>query len=148
MQINTSRFGTLDVQANETLLFPRGLIGFESCRHWVLLPDTERTEVAWLQSLAMGSVALPVVSPRRYQSDFRIRVSQRQLGPLELHTQDRFYVLVVVSKTGSRFTINLKSPLVFNLSRRLGAQVICEDDQPVSLPIGTWSEPRAIRLAA
>jgi flagellar assembly factor FliW len=65
MQVNTTRFGTVEIQPEDILLFSRGLIGFEAHRHWVLLADARNSGVAWLQSLTEPTVAVPMVSPRR-----------------------------------------------------------------------------------
>lgn len=46
-------------------------------------------------------------------------------------------MLSVVSQSDGDLTLNLKAPLVINLDRRLGRQVITSDDQPVALAINT-----------
>lgn len=146
MLIETSRFGSVDIQADDILLFPLGLFAFENVRHWILLADTENKAVGWLQSVADPAVALPVVSPRRFAPNYQIRISRSQLGPLELAKPDHAYVLTVVSKTESQITINLKAPLIINLDRRLGRQVVTNDDQPLQLEIAPI--PRTYRRSA
>ena len=84
MQVATTRFGSLAVDVDDLLHFPRGLMGFEDCRHWVLLADTNNSAVGWLQSADRPAVAVAVVSPRRFTPEYRIRVGQSQLAGLEL----------------------------------------------------------------
>ena len=50
MRIETQRFGTLRLNAEQLFLFPQGLIGMETLRQWALLPDPDNASVAWLQS--------------------------------------------------------------------------------------------------
>ena len=59
MQVNTSRFGMVEILPEDILLFSRGLIGFESHRHWVLLADGGSSGVAWLQSLTDPRLPCP-----------------------------------------------------------------------------------------
>jgi len=136
MQIQTTRFGTVTLEADDILLFPHGLIAFEDCRHWVLLNDGDNDSLGWLQSVSRAEVALPVVSPRRFVPGYQVRVARTQLQPLELAQFDSAFVLSIVSKDGPSLTVNLKAPLVVNLDRRLGRQVITTDEQPVALAIG------------
>jgi len=135
MQIATTNFGHVDIEVDDILLFPHGVIAFEDCRHWVLLGDNENEALAWLQSVSRQEVALPVVSPRRFAPEYSVHVSRGQLLPLEFSQFDALYVLAVVSKSDGDLTLNLKAPLIINLDRRLGRQVITSDDQPVALTL-------------
>jgi flagellar assembly factor FliW len=137
MQISTSHFGVVEIDVDDILLFPSGLVAFEDCQHWVLLADTDNPALAWLQSVSRPEVALPVVSPRRFAPGYSVRVSRAQLVPLEFSHFDQAYVLAVVGRSDGDFTLNLKAPLIVNLDRHLGRQVITSDDQPVALPLPT-----------
>ena len=68
MLVQTTRFGQIDAQQKQVLVFPQGLIGFEACRHWLIVPDPHNADVAWLQSLSQMQVALPMVSPRKFRA--------------------------------------------------------------------------------
>jgi flagellar assembly factor FliW len=137
----------MDINHSDMLLMPHGLIGFETCRHWVLLSSQDNDEVAWLQSVALANVALPVVSPRRFAPNYRAHVHKRDLELLHLHTEDQLYVLSIVSKSGVTLTANLKSPILLNASRHIAIQVVVTDDQPLAMPLGL-TNTAAIRRAA
>ena len=147
MQIESSRFGKMEINHSDMLLMPHGLIGFETCRHWVLLSSQDNDEVAWLQSIALSNVALPVVSPRRFAPNYRAHVHKRNLDLLYLHTEDQFYVLSIVSKSGVTLTANLKSPILLNATRHIAIQVVVTDDQPLAMPLGLTNSV-AVRRAA
>ncbi|MEX2175120.1 MAG: flagellar assembly protein FliW [Pirellulaceae bacterium] len=132
MQIITSRFGPVEIDIEDILLFPHGVIAFEACRHWVLLADDQNDSLGWLQSVTDCEIALPVVSPRRFAPQYQVHLTRGQLAPLELSHFDQAYVLTVVSKSDDELTLNLKAPLVINLDRRLGRQVIASDEQSVA----------------
>ena len=66
MRIDTQRFGTLRLETDQLFLFPQGLIGMETLRHWALLPDMENPAVAWLQSASRGDRAVALISPRAF----------------------------------------------------------------------------------
>lgn len=147
MQISTSHFGPVEIEVDDILLFPHGVVAFEDCRHWVLLADSDNDALAWLQNVTRPEVALPVVSPRRFAPHYSVHVSRGQLLPLEFSQFDHAYVLAVVSKSDGDLTLNLKAPLIVNLDRRLGRQVITCDEQPVALALPT-SCPALLRKSA
>jgi flagellar assembly factor FliW len=135
MQITTTHFGPVEIDVEDILVFPQGVIAFEDCQHWVLLSDAENPALAWLQSVSRAEVALPVVSPRRFLPEYSVHVGRGQLLPLEFSQFDQAYVLAIVSQSDGDLTLNLKAPLIINLDRRLGRQVITSDEQPVALAL-------------
>lgn len=147
MQIQTTRFGQIELDHSDILLMPHGLIGFETCRHWVLLSNPSNEDVAWLQSVGSAPVAVPVVSPRRFDPDYRVQIVRRDLSLLHLHSDDQVFVLAVVSKNGHALTMNLKSPILLNASRQIAVQVVCNDDRPLSMPIGLTTHARMLKAA-
>lgn len=147
MQIQSSRFGTLDVHHSDMLFMPQGLIGFETCRHWVLLANDDNEEVAWLQSVALSDVAMPVISPRRFLPNYKLHVHRRDLDVLQAHQRDQIFVVTVVNRTGDNLTTNLKSPIILNSTQRLAVQVVVTDDQPLAHPLALVDSHR-IRAVA
>lgn len=131
MLIQTSRFGQLQINAEDLFHFPAGVIGFEDSKRWVLLADAENEAVGWLQSTSQPDVAMAVVSPRRFAAHYRVHVSRGDLGTLCLDNLDRAFILCCVSRHPQGLTMNLKAPVIINLDRRLGCQVVTTDDQPV-----------------
>jgi flagellar assembly factor FliW len=131
MEIPTTRFGPIEVQADDVIRFPEGLPGLEECRDWVLLAEPDNDALAWLQSVSRADVALAVVSPRRFVPGYRMRVARRELEPLELGRIDRAQVLVIVGRGERCLTLNLKAPIAVNADRRLARQVITNGELSV-----------------
>lgn len=148
MQIESTRFDTIDIRVDDILLFPSGVFAFEKMRHWVLLSDAQNASVGWLQSVSDPAVALPVVSPRRFVKDYQVRVNRSQLAPLELSGPDEAFVLAVVGRHEGRLTLNLKAPLIINLDRRLGRQVVTNDEQPLQLDLAPAPSAESFRRSA
>ncbi|MGE0760267.1 MAG: flagellar assembly protein FliW [Pirellulaceae bacterium] len=135
MLITTTRFGTIAVKPDEILNFAGGLIGYELCRQWLLLADAELDQVGWLQSVTCGEVAMAVISPRRFLPDYEVHVNRSQLESLELTAVDQAFVLNVLAMNEGRLTVNLRAPLIINLDRRIGRQVITTDEQPLQFEL-------------
>jgi len=136
MVIDTTRFGSVDIAADDVIHFPAGLMGLEDCRDWVLLADGQAKTLAWLQSIDRAELALAVVSPRRFVPGYQMRVARRELEPLALDGLDTAGVLLILGKTGRSMVLNLKAPLVVNIQRRLGRQVVTNGELPVQYELG------------
>ena len=146
MDIQTTRFGTVAIEADDILHFPAGLAGLEDCRHWVLLADAQNDALGWLQSASRREIALAVVTPRRFVPDYQVRVARAELQPLAVHHLTDAKVLVVVGKNERSITLNLKAPLLLNLDRRLGRQIVANNDYPVQFELS--SEPATLKKTA
>jgi flagellar assembly factor FliW len=124
MEVDTTRFGRIAFANDDVFHFAEGLPGFSDCRDWMILADPASESVAWLQSVDRGDVALALVSPRRYVPEYQARVFRRSIAPLCLTPGDRVEVLAVVCRTDCSYALNLKAPVILNLDRRLGCQVV------------------------
>jgi len=122
------------------------------------LTDTNNPTLGWLQSLDEGHIALGVVSPRRFVPDYQLRTDRAELQSLELTTARDAEVVVIASRQANGqqaggqigspiggqaggLTLNLRAPLVINVERRRGCQVIAKDDLPVQFPLSLPSLP-------
>ncbi|MEE2642290.1 MAG: flagellar assembly protein FliW [Planctomycetota bacterium] len=139
VKIETTRFGTVEIEKQDILDFESGLIGFGDSRKWVILADTENPAVAWLQSLVDPSLAMAVVSPRRFIPNYQVRLTPSELEPIHLTNVDQAFVLCVVSRNDNRLTMNLRAPVIINLDRKMGAQIMTSDDQPLQYPFANLS---------
>lgn len=142
MEITTSRFGVLAVQPSDILTFDQGLIGLRACRRWVVLADAHNSALGWLQSIDEPESALGVVSPRRFVSDYQLRIARQDLAPLQLVHATDAQVVVIVSRHPEGLALNLRAPLVINVDGRKGRQVIAKDPLPVRLILPTDGEMR------
>ena len=99
--------------------------------------------LAYSQTIEM---ALAVVSPQRFLPGHQVRVARRELAPLELGESGIAEVLAIVGRTERSLTLNLKAPLVINVERSLGHQVIANGDPPLRYKLEC--EPHAFRRIA
>ena len=141
MRINTTRFGRIDVDAGDVLHFASGLPGLEDCRDWALLADAGNDALGWLQSMSRGDVALAVVSPRRFVPDYQVRIPRSELVPLDIVDIRAAQVVVVVGRTGTTLTLNLKAPIVINLETRTGRQVVASGELPLQYELSQERPP-------
>jgi flagellar assembly factor FliW len=126
--IESSRFGSLEIEESAVIEFPTGLIGLGSIR-WALVGDTTDGPFQWLHSLEDGNLALPVTNPWAFFADYEVQLSDADTAKLGA---DQATVLVTVRAGAelSDFSANLRAPILIAEGR--GHQLINEAaDAPV-----------------
>ena len=131
MKINTSRFGEIEVNESDFLTLSEGLIGFPELTQFVLLDHDADSPFKWLQSASDPSMAFITISPLAFRPDYMIEVTEEEVANLKLTNADEAVISVIVTipLDPKKMSANLKAPLVFNLTNRLGKQIILKDAQ-------------------
>ena len=70
MQINSQRFGVVNLEDDAVLNFPEGIIGFPRERGFALIPHQGSSYLAWLQSVSTPELAFPVVSAHYFGNGY------------------------------------------------------------------------------
>jgi len=125
MQIQSTRFGTLEIRDDAVLEFPDGLPGLHGQR-WAFVAKSDDSPFYWLHSVEHAEVAIPVTSPWLFFSDYEVRVPEDEAKSLGLHDASEAYIVCVVRATEdlADTTINLAGPLIINTGTRTGRQVL------------------------
>ena len=63
MLIQTSRFGEIEVEENQIISFPSGLVGFSEDRRFVIREDDAAAPFLWLQSVEDNGLAFVMIEP-------------------------------------------------------------------------------------
>jgi flagellar assembly factor FliW len=111
--IESSRFGTLRVESEEVLEFPRGLIGLGG-RHYTLLDRNPGSGFRWLHSLDDPALALPVVDPRRFFHNFALQLGAEDAARVGAPdpAAAELYVTVRTAPDPADVVVNLRAPIV------------------------------------
>ena len=124
MNIETTRFGTVEVDDARVVTFPSGLLGFSSYREFVLLQPDEDGVFFWLQSVEAPELAFVVTDPSLWIADFKANIRREQMVELDMDAVDDAQVLVIVNKRDDVLTANLQGPLVINVANCTAMQLV------------------------
>lgn len=127
MQIQSSRFGVIEVQDDAVLTLPEGLVGLPGTRY-ALLTQKEESPFLWFHCVDYGDTAVPVTTPWLFFPQYEVRLSDDDAYRLELEDAGQIDVFCIVraAEALGDFTINLLSPVVVNGAKRIARQVINE----------------------
>ena len=124
MEITTSRFGTLNVDDERVMTFPRGLLGFPDYTRYALIQTGEGNYFFWLQCVDDPNLAFVVTDPTIFFKDYEIPLREETQQDLSLSDANFAQVFVICNKVGEWLTGNLLGPIVVNVQNRLAQQIV------------------------
>lgn len=132
MKVRSSRFGELEVQEADLIQFPEGVLGFETVNKFFIVDPADETLVLWLQAVDKPDVAFPILEPRLFKSDYKVRLSGSELRALKLDAQTKkealVYCILTIPGDITKLTANLKAPVVINAQSQIGRQVVLQEN--------------------
>lgn len=124
MEIQTTRFGLINVDDERIMSFPKGLLGFPDYQRYALIQTGEENYFFWLQCVEAPNLAFVVTDPTIFFKDYEVPVREETEQELELKDVAHLQVFVICNKVDEWLTGNLLGPIVVNASNRLACQVV------------------------
>ncbi len=124
MHIDTSRFGSIEVDPDQVLTFTRGLVGFAELHRFVLIQEECNQQFLWLQSLDDAEVAFLVTDPTPFFRGYSAGIREETVQELDLADERDRRLLAICNKVGDWLTANLLGPIVINQKLRLAQQIV------------------------
>ena len=131
MKVETTRFGTLEVDESALISMPGGMLGFEDCTRFLLLQHRAGSNFRWFQSIDEPAVAFVVVDPVTHFASYEFEVSDSDAEQLHLTNAEDASVLVVltISNGGKDISANLVAPIIVNFEEQIAAQVVIQNER-------------------
>ena len=129
MKVETTRFGTLEVPEPSCYEFPGGILGFPDVARYVLFDNPGGGPLKWLQAVEVPGLAFVCCDPTLFLPGYRAAVRRDDLVDIALERAEDGYVLVilVIGKDPADTTANLLGPVILNVPKRLGKQLVLSD---------------------
>ncbi|MDR0673763.1 MAG: flagellar assembly protein FliW [Zoogloeaceae bacterium] len=140
MKVETFLFGRVEVNPEQVIEFPRGLVSFEGNKRFMLIHETNVSPqpVSFtLQSLDSPHVAFQIIEPAALGFTYELELDDAETALLELANAadvSDVVVLMILFKQESGANIgvgaNLRAPLVINTRTRRGIQKLLTTLRP------------------
>lgn len=132
MKLDTSYFGEIEIDEESILEFPEGILAFERLRKFVII-DSKEEELPfkWLQSIDDAEVSFIMIDPFLFKPDYEVDISDQVIDKLKIENEEdvAIYTFLVIPENVNDMTANLVGPIVINCSKKLGKQVVLEDNR-------------------
>ncbi|MGI6050148.1 MAG: flagellar assembly protein FliW [Acetivibrionales bacterium] len=135
MQLETDHFGTIEIDENEFIYFPEGIPGFEKSNRFVLIGNNAGEEVFyWLQSVDYPDLCFVVTDPFMVYDGYVVDLEDEDVLLLQITDPSKVLTLaiVIIPEKIDEIRVNLKAPILINIEKKLGKQIILDND---NLPI-------------
>ncbi len=131
MEIMTRDFGKVNIEEDKIIKFPEGVPGFKEEDEFVLLPLDEDSLFVIMQSIKTPELAFITLEPRNLIKDYEFIISEKTENLLKIDSIKDIILLniVTIKEKLENMTINLAAPLVININKNLGKQVILDDNK-------------------
>ncbi|MDR0975038.1 MAG: flagellar assembly protein FliW [Ruminococcus sp.] len=139
MLIDTRDFGEVEIIDEKIINFPDGIPGFENDHRFaVLSPLGEGVYPCWLQSIDDAGTCFIVFNPYEIVPDYMLDewqlLEELDVGDL---TPVGVFVISIIPERYRDTTVNLRCPIVVNLSTMQAKQIILDEEYPVRYPVFT-----------
>lgn len=116
---------------DDIITFPEGIPGFEKNKEFVLVQAPEYLPFEWLFCIDGSKLRFAIIPPLLFKPDYEPAISKEQLGELEIGKMEDIllYVIVTIRENPEESTANLIGPIVINKTKRIGKQIIIDDDR-------------------
>lgn len=134
MKLQTTRFGEIEIDESQILLFVKPILGFQHCQKFILLPGPKDSPLWWLQSVEDGTLAFLLLEPLQVLPDYQVPFIPQDLHELQATSPQEIsiYTLLVVPEDPTKIRTNLRAPIVINTKTRLAKQMVLDrTDYPV-----------------
>ncbi|NMB45745.1 MAG: flagellar assembly protein FliW [Firmicutes bacterium] len=127
MRVTTTRFGELEVADSEIITFPRGILGFEAVKQYILLDGSG--PFGFLQAIEEPDLTFVVIDPRFIVQEYKVEVPKYEVQEIEIEEPSQAVALSIVTIPANpqEMTVNLQAPLLINPSNRRAKQVVLTD---------------------
>jgi len=129
IKVETSRFGTIEVDPNKIITLSSPFLGFSESIHFILRPHAQDSPFMWLQSLDNPELAFVVISPTLLQEEYNPTIPRQTTNELDIQSVqelDMLLLLTIPSGNPQEMTANLLGPLIINTTKRLAKQIVLD----------------------
>lgn len=130
MRIVSKAYGEIDVDERQRIVFPKGLLGFERMREFVLM-DAHQQPFYWLQSTEVVEVAFVMIDPQIFRPEYEVHTSEEDREDMECQPDDELlaFAILTIPEEQRKMTANLQGPVVINKRNRIAKQIIMTDQR-------------------
>lgn len=132
MKIQTTRFGEIEIVESLIFNFESPIIGYNELKRYMLIEHDEKSCFKWLQSLDNPEVAFPVTSAGYFNIEYNFEIQDEDAEKIGLKNAEDLIVLNIASIPADNpkgTTINLKAPIITNISNLKSMQIILPDEK-------------------
>ncbi|WP_194539918.1 flagellar assembly protein FliW [Paenibacillus sp. JZ16] len=128
MIVNTKRFGKIEIDSNQMIVFESPILGFGDFQKYILLQSEEKASpFEFLQSAENEDLSFIVTDPFVFFPQYEFHLEPHWLEALAITNESDISIMVIVTvRSADDISCNLKAPVVINKSNNSAAQIVLD----------------------
>jgi len=124
-------FEELVFSENDIITFPAGIPGFEDRTQFVVVSLPEFAPFEWLVCIDGTRLRFAILNPLLFAPDYVPKLSKERLTELSVDDPHDLvlYSIVTIKENPAESTANLAGPVFINKAKKIGKQIIIDDDR-------------------
>lgn len=124
-------FKDLVYSKDDVITFPSGIPGFEKSKQFVIVAIADYTPFEWLVCVDGSRLRFAIINPLVFCPDYAPVMMKEHLEEMEINKPEDIllYTIVTIRENPLESTANLIGPVVINRAKRIGKQIILDDDR-------------------
>lgn len=130
MELKTKYHGVRNYDEEDVITFKRGIPGLENLKRYIIFPAEENKLFYILQSVEDLSIGIVLISPFNVMKDYEFKLDDDKVRELGISGSKDVLLLntVTLSSKIENITANMKAPLVININKKIGEQIILDNE--------------------
>jgi len=127
IEIQTTRFGTINVEKKKIIEFPEGILGFPNHKRFTLLEHKPDSPFCWLQSLDDPALAFVLTNPFLVDPEYLKGLGEpydKILDDIDKGKKALFVLVTIPPGKVEDMTVNLLGPIMIEIANRKGRQLV------------------------
>ncbi len=124
-------FKDLVYSKDDVVTFANGIPGFEKNKQYVLVQIPDFVPFEWLVCIDGSRLRFALINPMLFCPDYSPKIVKEQFEDLAIEKPEDIllYSIVTIGENPLESTANLVGPVVINKTKRIGKQIIVEDER-------------------
>lgn len=124
-------FKELVYSKEDIITFPSGIPGFEKNKQFVVVTIPEYAPFEWLVCIDGTHLRFAILNPLLFEPEYAPNILKEHLGELAIGRAEDIllYVIVTIRDNPLESTANLIGPVVINRAKKIGKQIIIDDER-------------------
>jgi len=134
LKITTRQFGEVELNEEEIVTFPEGLVGLEDKRRYVILGRPEEEPFKWLQCIDDPEIAFIIIDPMLFAGDYAFDIDDETTSKINLARPEDILLFVIVTLQDDfrKMTANLLGPIIVNGRNRRAIQMVLHNSNYIT----------------
>lgn len=130
VNVSAEKFDRLSISKENIITFEDGILGFDDVKQYVLLHIEECRPFEWLVSVDNPLVSFAILNPALFFSDYNPMESPDNLASHGFGDAKNVeaFCIVTLGKSATDTTMNLKGPLLIDMEKQIGKQIVRTED--------------------